>query len=169
MPSSHCHLVSSGTVISSFQASDFSSEFRPAPSSSRRAGLRHLLPEVPLLTLTHWVQLSERCSRPGLSIPFAFTEMQGTEQCTALEVQWVSECCDKTHATSLVVLNGIAIKKCCLVAKSACMTNSDCCSGFCRSRNSQCSRDRNDKKSGHAVFSNLKMKNEKGRELAFWT
>jgi hypothetical protein len=83
MPSSHCHLVSSGTVISSFQA----------PISAPNSGLLHHHPVALAFAISFQSPVADpdtlgpavgevQSSWP--SIPFAFTEMQGTEQCTAL-------------------------------------------------------------------------------------
>jgi hypothetical protein len=79
-------------------------------------------------------------SRPS-EISFAGAEMQGMEQCTALgsKCNTSEECCDSNSC--FIPLRRFAWdgdKKCCQVANTACMANSDCCNGRCRSRNSQC-------------------------------
>jgi hypothetical protein len=66
---------------------------------------------------------------------------QDIEQCKALgsTCNNFEVCCDSNPCyTPLRPFDWYGDKKCCLVANTACTTNSDCCSGRCRSRVSQC-------------------------------
>lgn len=76
-----------------------------------------------------------------LSIPSVGVAMEDTEQCTVLggTCNGSEECCDSNSCyIPLRPFEWDGAKKCCLVAKAACTTNSNCCSGRCRSSISQC-------------------------------
>jgi hypothetical protein len=108
---------------------------RPSPSPSER-------PASDPGTLAPTVS-KVQTSRPFVN-PFTGAEMddmQNMKQCTVLgsTCNKSEECCNSNSC--YIPLRRFAWdgdKKCCLVADTACATNSDCCSGRCRSSVNQC-------------------------------
>ena len=105
---------------------------RPSPSPSKTPASD---PETLAPTAS-----KAKTSQPS-EISIAGAEMQGMEQCTALgsTCNASEECCDSNSC--YIPLRPFAWdgdKKCCQVANTFCMTNSECCNGRCRSSINQC-------------------------------